>query len=458
MMYLPNNKGDNNMNNNLMQVLYDYLDAMFIGDNTKNNAAVLQLLPLGTAINPKDFANPVSAVNFDEGSLAASENFAMLVNDIPCAQPKFVSQGKLEEIYLWILNNAVAELDPEIDEKTKERYDNAFNLLNTKVEMDGISIYVPSRRYEQYNDALSAYEDAISELNMESLDADHTDPKAQKLWNAKKKKLDGNIKRARNELSSFVEIENALNIVKTTFADGVKGMVAREKDFFASSAQSSDIGKEWHMCSAYPSDWYENDEMYTSVKIDSNSLKDQKTSKCMNVGAETSLNIGIFSRSASAEHKGDEFHSDSETNIVGIQMEIAAVRIERPWLNETLFALDGWKISGHKKAHISDGTFITEQGKKHNEGIMPLIPKYMLIARNVTLTGTFSKDLQERINKETTAGASIGVGPFNVKGNFELKENKNNVDSSCDDSSITITTPQIIGYISSIVKMSPKNE
>lgn len=445
--------------NNLMQVMYDYLDAMFIGgDKSQNNAAVLQLLPLGTAINPKDFANPVSAVNYDEGSLAASENFALLVNDVPCAQPKFVSQGKLEDIYSWILNNTVAVQEQEIDEAAKERYDKAFELLNEKVEKAGKIIYVPSQELAAYNEALANYEDAVCTRNMESLEADHTSSKGQKLWSVRKKKLDGEVQRAYDGLSTYVDVKNALDTIKTTFAEGIKGTVAREKEFFASSAQTSDMGREWHLCSAYPSDWYENNDMYTSIKIDGNSMKDSKSSKYLSVGAETSLNVGIFSGSASGEHKEDESHKDTETNVSGIQMDIAAVRIERAWLNETLFTLDGWKIPGQKKGHISDGTFITEEGKKHNEGIMPLIPKYMLVARNVTLTGNFSKELQDQMNSETKADTSIGVGPFKVKGHVESGKHEENVEANCDQASITIATPQIIGYISSIVKVSPKNE
>lgn len=445
--------------NNLMQTMYDYLDAMFIGgDKSQNNAAVLQLLPLGTAINPTDFANPVSAVNYDEGSLAASENFALLVNDIPCAQPKFVSQGKLEDIYSWILNNAVAVKEQEIDEAAQKRYDEAFALLNEKVEKNGKTIYVPSQQLKAYNDALAAYEDAVCTRNMESLEANHTDSKAQKAWSIKKKKLDGEVKRAYDGLIPYVAVKDALDTVKTTFAEGIKGTVAREKEFFSSSAQTSDMGREWHLCSAYPSDWYENDKMYTSINIDGNSMKDSKSSKYLSMGAETSLNVGIFSGSASGEHKEDKTHSDSETNVSGIQMDIAAVRIERGWLNETLFTLDGWKIPGQKKGHISDGTFMTEDGKQHNEGIMPLIPKYMLVARNVTLTGKFSKDLQDQMNSETKADTSIGVGPFKVKGHVESGKHEENVEANCDQASITIATPQIIGYISSIVKMSPKNE
>lgn len=448
--------------NNMMQVMYDYLDSMFIGnDKSQNNTAVLQLLPLGTAINVDDFSNPISTVNFDEGSLAASENFAQLVNDIPNAQTKFISQGKLEDVYSWILDNAVATKEQDIDQEAKERYDDAYKLLYTTIEKNGQSVDVPSIKYEEYNKALDAYEDAIYTLNMASLEADHTSSNGQKLWSTKKRKLDGEIKKAYNALSKYRDIDNALDIIKTTYADGIKGMVAREKEYFSSSAQTSDVGRNWHLCSAFPSNWYENDDMYTTITIDGNSTKNNTSSKYLAYGGETSLNAGIFSGSASAEHTQEESHTDNETNVTGIKMDIAAVRIERSWLNETLFALDGWKILGHSKGHISDGTFITttkENGIKHNDGVMPLIPKYMLVARNITLTGDFSKELQDKMRQKTDAETSIGIGPFKIKGHVEHRTEDENIQTECDKSSITVSTPQIIGYISSVVKLSPKDE
>ncbi len=55
-------------------------------------------------------------------------------------------------------------------------------------------------------------------------------------------------------------------------------------------------------------------------------MKNSKSSKYLNMGAETSLSVGIFSASASGEHKEDESHRDSETNVTGIQMDVAAAR------------------------------------------------------------------------------------------------------------------------------------
>lgn len=380
----------------MMGVLYDYLDTMFIDNsNGVNSDSALQLLPLGIVINPKDFENAVSAVNFDEGSLNTAENFAQLVNDVPLAQTKFVSQGKIDDVYKWILDNTVPLVESEIPEDRKKLYDSAFGLLYRSVQNDGNNAYVPSEKLVGYNDALAEYEKKISERSKASLDADHTTPKGQKKWSLEKRELDSAIKTASNKLAAYEEVKKALNIVKTTFSAGIRGVVAKEKEFFEETELESDTGKKWHMCSAFPSNWYENESMFTQVTMNASSMKDDKMSKHLKVAAETSMQMGIFSGSASGGYNKDEEHGNAK--IENISMKIAAVRIDRPWLNETLFKLDGWKIDGCNKGHISDGTFVTTEGGKvrRNEGVMPLLPKYMLIAKDVVLSGKIDSAVQD---------------------------------------------------------------
>lgn len=51
-------------------------------------------------------------------------------------------------------------------------------------------------------------------------------------------------------------------------------------------------------------------------------------------------------------------------------------KIEHAWLNDTLFALGGWKVLEHSNGNTSACIFITnkENEIKHNEGVMLLIP------------------------------------------------------------------------------------
>lgn len=440
--------------NNLMKVLYNYLDAMLIGDDKANDgSSVLQLMPVAIAINTEDFSNPLTATNFEEGSSAASENFSKLVRDIPNAQQFFVPKGNLEEAYGDIISNATEAIHRDPDPEALKRYEKAFNLLYAK---SGVN----SERYDEYLKAKEKYNDALIDMNLASIEADHASPKGQRLWSARKRKLQLDIDAAYHNLGQYSDIKNALNTIETTFSEGINGVLAKEKKFFNDTEQTSDTSRPWHFCNAYPSNWYENEKMYIKIVINSSSTKNIKTSKYLAAGGETSIKVGWFANDTSAEYKKSEEHEDKESSVTGIEMEIASVKIERPWLNERLFSLGNWKIDGQSIGSISDGTFIKNENGviKSNQGSIPLITKNMIIARNVKLTGKFSKDLRDKMTQDVKAATSVRIGPFKAKGHTEHSKNKEVIKSDIDESEVTIESPQIIGFISSIVKRSPKNE
>lgn len=434
---------------NMMSMLYDHLDSMFIGKDSPN--MVLQFLPLGISINPDDFANAISPTNMSEGALATAENFASMVGDIPDVQTKFVSKGKIEDVYKWILNNAVSVENLNESNVNKTKYEEAKKVLY----VDGG--FIPTDLYKAYKDACSEYDNAIFERENERIMADLSTPKGQQLWALKRKKLNTIVNNAYDTLKNYDNVKNALNIMQTAFASGVTELLAEEKKFFKTSEQTSDTGKNWHICNAYPSNWYNNNSMYTKIIIDQNSNHKVDNSKYHKLNADMSLKISFFNgENFDSTHDSSSSHSDKEEIVTSIQMEVAAVKIERPWLNETLLSLKGWKIEGETKGHISDGTLL--DGDNKNRGAMPLIPKYMIIIRNVTLTGKFSDELHDISNQKTTAKTNIGIGPFKLKGHTEFGNQSEEIKSNVSQNSITITTPQILGYISSVVPFSPSHE
>ena len=439
----------NETQKNMMSVLYDHLDSMFIGKDSPN--MLLQMLPISISINPNDFANAISPTNMSEGALATAENFAAIVGDVPDVQVKFVSKGKIEDVYKWILNNAVSIEDMKEASPNKEKYEAAKKVLY----VDGG--FIPTDAYKAYKDACSDYDNAIFERESERIISDLSTPKGQQMWSLKRKKLDTAVNTAYDNLKNFDNIKNALNIMQTAFASGVTELLAEEKKFFKTSEQTSDTGKSWHICNAYPSDWYSNDSMYTKIVINQNTKQDVNTSKYFKLNADMNLKVGLFSSGdVDTTHTSESSHSQQEENVTEMEMEVAAVKIERPWLNETLLSLKGWKIEGEAKGHISDGSPLDSANK--NKGVMPLIPKYMIIVRNVTLKGDFSDKLCDISNQKTEIGTSVGIGPFRLKGHTEFGNHSEEVKSDVSNNSITITTPQILGYISSVVPFSPNHE
>lgn len=434
----------------LMQNLYDYFYDTFIGKDSDN--LKLQMLPLGIAINPDDFKDPLSPANFDEGAYETAENFATMVNDIPEAQVRFVSKGKLQDVYKWILNNAVPITVGGLSPELKEAYERSVSLLN--VTVDGKTMN--SDRYTAYLDAKAKYEKALYNRNAKSLAADRSTPKGKRLWLNEKSMLDMDVDNAYNNYRQYDDIENALNIVQTAYAKGLTEVLAEENKYFSQSELESDSGRKWHLCNAFPSNWYESDSMYTAITVDQTRKREDSESQYLKLGVDMTFKAGCFSASGDSTHTQSSKEYSKNTEVTSLELEVAAVRIDRPWLNETLFSLDGWKIQGYSKAHISDGTFMSN-GKK-NEGLMPLISKYMLIVRNVKLKGSFDSELVRDSKQDTEVNASVGIGPFKVNGHTQFGKESHKLDTEANESSITIRTPQIIGFISSVVPLAPKNE
>lgn len=434
----------------LMQNLYDCFYDTFIGKDSDN--LKLQMLPLGIAVNPEDFKNPLSPANFDEGAYETAENFANMVDDIPDAQVRFVSKGKLPDVYRWVLNNAVPVTVGGLSPELKEAYERAVSLLN--VTVDGKTMH--SDRHRAYLDAKEKYNVALYNRNAKSLEADRSTPKGKKLWLNEKRLLDLAVENAYNNYREYDDIENALNIVQTAYAKGLTEVLAEEKKYFSQSELHSDTGKNWHLCNAFPSNWYESDSMYTTITVNEEKKHEDSESQYLKLKADMSFKAGFFSASGDSTHSQSSKEYSKNTEVTSLELEVAAVRIDRPWLNETLFTLDGWKISGYLKAHISDGTFMNN-GKK-NEGLMPLISKYMLVVRNVKLHGSFDSEFVKDSKQDTEVNASVGIGPFKVNGHTQFGKESHKLDTEVNESSITIKTPQIIGFISSVVPFAPKNE
>ena len=459
-------------NINLKQILYDQLDELFLGDITKKGesfettSSVLQLLPLGQHIYKKDYENPVTLSAYDKGNMGSSENLSLLVNDIPKASIEFSASGNLETLYRQLITGATPSKVVELTDEQKEQYNNAQSVLYEEVTKTikgkEVTIKENTQSYLDYEDALEEYDDAIEELETAKLDYDLTDSSDQRRWQIAAKKLNRAVSKAQKNLEKYKDVDDALKIIRATCTNAIAAVLADEKDQFKNSEiVSLGSGPSWHICYAYPSNWYENDDMYSHLVIKEEHKKDSKSSKFFNLSADVSLNFGIFSTKDSVDYKKEEKHEESQTDATSISMDVAVVQIKRPWLNESLFTLPNWQINGILRAYYSDGTFLTKDKNnqlKANSGCIPLIPKSFVIVKNVVISGNFTQDNLEFIKQQTELGYDVGIGPFKISGKSSFGDQKEDHAYEADSKSITIDNPQIIGFISSVVPLCPQNE
>ena len=86
---------------------------------------------------------------------------------------------------------------------------------------------------------------------------------------------------------------------------------------------------------------------------------------------------------------------------------------------------------------------------------MPLIPTAFIVARNIAISGDWGKVDQSHIESATSAGGSVGYGPFKLSGRYETGSSHDRFSSHYEDGTIRVPGLQIIAWVSEIVPFSP---
>jgi hypothetical protein len=86
---------------------------------------------------------------------------------------------------------------------------------------------------------------------------------------------------------------------------------------------------------------------------------------------------------------------------------------------------------------------------------MPVIPTSMILAKNVLVKmDAFSSDFQSFYSKFSSS-ASIGWGPFSLKGNYSREESSTQHDVRVTNEGLVVESPQIIGFVCEVLPKSP---
>lgn len=221
--------------------------------------------------------------------------------------------------------------------------------------------------------------------------------------------------------------ENFLNgasiLNNEPFVTSVLGQA--KKQFEEDSFQDMDgTSGDWRPVYANPEDWATADiSRFKEVSIDLNNCSDN--SLFGTVQGKENLQWHIDGKVANA--------MNPETEIKSLEMKYLFVEFRRPWFNLLFFKMNNWYLSGQKSGFCSSGS------TKINNGVLPLIPTGMLIARDVKLNATWHEDDKAIIDKSETGNEAAYLGPFLMSG------------SNSNNDSI-----HIIAWLSEIMPLSPK--
>jgi hypothetical protein len=173
-------------------------------------------------------------------------------------------------------------------------------------------------------------------------------------------------------------------------------------------------------------------------------------------GGRAGLNLGFFSfgGSAGGSHRRYDFKFTREE--FGIAFDYTQVEIVRPAFNPNFFLSRGWRPKdSFVRDYAREGgsrspSGFHSDGKDSPSGLMVGYPTKALFVRNLEIySRDFANELQTK-QDDIQAGASFGMGPFSVGGNYAQSNRSSESNLDINGSRVTIKGVQLVAFLSAL--------
>lgn len=410
------------------------------------------------AENDPDFPKLMEAYN---RQLQAAQEFSQMTDVIPNPQIRWTprTSGLSGTYFNFILG---ANSNSEVDPKAKALYDKALKVLKKESQVTEINPDTGEtttitqvadrpeytkviRLRDTYALALKAYREAAAKYTGDI-----------EMWNVVYPPLQATVDAAKNALDTagnavYLEAEQT---IKLTLNDLGKAALVNARESLTQFRMKGVDGSDWQLSTASPANWTElRTDQLQKIEITEKDITTTKNSYYKSGGGGGSFAPGLWrvwrgGGDVSSSETGIEESMQSE--VFTLTAHIGTVRINRPWMNTSLFQMPNWYAKGVKKNEYSDGTF-----KGGPTKILPLIPTAFMFARDVKLEVTLNNTTNSLVEKAVKGNARIGWGFLggNVKYSHGSSQGKATVDYK--NGVLTFPGLHILAWVSQIVPPCP---
>lgn len=304
----------------------------------------------GTILEETDYRNPWSPDN-PEGHQLATENLSTLVNPIPLLTRAYTQSGNLvEQAYQLILMaspvanaaKAAAGLEPRVAVAAPEAADGSGGRLRSVAR----KIADHTKGSLAIRDLERAYADAAANLIAHRLQFDLSDPAGSKAWQTVAPNFEASARAAWTRLRQAKAGRDGAS----TSGSPVASVLSTANQVFSTTTLASvmQAGASYHPSYVSPANFADPDSVTDWPDVPSITVTTP----------------------------------DPAQPSVKISFRFCRVDIRRPWLYMSLLQMQGWRIEGQSAGSLSTGE------ATDNRGSFPLLPEHLVVARNLTITGT----------------------------------------------------------------------
>ena len=310
----------------------------------------------------------------------------------------------------------------------------------------------PTNAYLAYQDAQDALMDALANYENARSDIDFNNKKQQRKWQGEAKRLQQKIQRARDNVTLYKAVEQALETKRSRGNDAVAYVISNARQVYGNSKQTSNsTGGTYHVSYTTPQTFWDFDTETTTFAFSSQETTTTHSQEADSYGGKAAFGMGLWSFGASASYSNSSEHFNTQAQDVSLSFQYKAVMIKRDWMDTTLFRMAEWNMKGVKAGGVSDGKVASTSGE-----LLPHIPTAFVLAKNVQIKGNWSESDQQAISHHLSTSASFGYGPFSLKGSYSNASGSGYSSHTDADGTITSDGTYVIGVILSQVPFSPR--
>lgn len=166
--------------------------------------------------------------------------------------------------------------------------------------------------------------------------------------------------------------------------------------------------------------------------------------------------FGVWRVGGAADGSSTEKYENSEDTDIELKFEYMRVAVRRPWLISDIFMYRFWTYNtafGFRA--VSEGFDPGAMPPLGPKGLMPVLPTNFVVARNVSISASFSAAEKSFVSSTLSGSVSGGWGPFSARGSYSTTTTKEDVIGSFDGTTLRIANPQIIGLMGILLPRSP---
>ena len=410
------------------------------------------------ALNPQDFANPLSPVN-PAGNLNSSELFSRMVDIQPSLNSDYTpTTNNVSKTYKSIVDGAISKLVN--DPAQLALYQKAYDFLNKSITIEDFTgakstSVQPTAIYNSYQNNRTANVAALAAYRTAYLGYDLTKIADQRAWQANEPLLANAVSSTYNTWRSqgATQVEQALAVLASSINNIVANTIEAAQKMMLTSSMASSMGnpQPWFLAYATPTNWFDNSGLsnFSTLKLTSENLTKTADSSYTDYSAGGSASWGLWKVSAEVGGSNKESHEHMQADKFELSAKIAVVQINRPWMNDLIFKLKGWSMLGQPAGSVSNGEL-----KGNSANTLPIIPTAFIVARDIGITANWTTEDKSHVESAIKTKASVGWGPFAVNGSFAHGTSKDYFNSTFNGGTLTIPGIQVIGWVNQITPFS----